>query len=121
MEQDTNTNPPDNSGNQDDALGNIENVDVRQVWRHEAHNFTPWLARKTWAGWAKPCILDLEPAEDTEVPGWPLLLGHSGPRSCILMAGKSPLRTNSSVDGPYPLGAAADLRRRTRSPRLRSG
>ena len=45
MEQDTNANPPGSAGHQDDALGNIENVDVRKVWRYEAHNFTPWLAR----------------------------------------------------------------------------
>lgn len=42
MQQDTN--PPGSAGNQDD-LGIIENVDVRKVWRYEAHNFTPWLAR----------------------------------------------------------------------------
>lgn len=27
-----------------DELGRLENVPVREVWRHEAHNFTPWLA-----------------------------------------------------------------------------
>ena len=45
MEPDTNANPPDNAGHQDDALGIIKNVRVREVWPHEAHNFTPWLAR----------------------------------------------------------------------------
>ena len=66
MEQDTNTNPPDNAGNQDD-LGNIENVDVRQVWRHEAHNFTPWLARNL-GRLGQALHLELGPSGDTEVP-----------------------------------------------------
>lgn len=26
-------------------LGKIEQVDVRGIWKHEAHDFTPWLAR----------------------------------------------------------------------------
>ncbi len=26
-------------------LGSLEDVDVREVWDHEAHDFTPWLAR----------------------------------------------------------------------------
>ena len=25
-------------------LGKLEQVDVRRAWRHEAYNFTPWLA-----------------------------------------------------------------------------
>lgn len=28
------------------SLGRLENVDVRQIWNHEAHDFTPWLARE---------------------------------------------------------------------------
>ncbi len=26
------------------AIGTLQNVDLRNVWEHEAHNFTPWLA-----------------------------------------------------------------------------
>jgi hypothetical protein len=26
-------------------LGTLERVDVREAWTHEAHNFTPWLAK----------------------------------------------------------------------------
>ena len=26
-------------------LGALEQVDVREVWRHEAQDFTPWLDR----------------------------------------------------------------------------
>ena len=67
MEQDTNANPPDNAGHQDDALGNIENVDVRKVWRYEAHNFTPWLARNL-GRLGQALHLELGPSGDTEVP-----------------------------------------------------
>lgn len=64
MQQDTN--PPGNAGNQDD-LGIIENVDVRQVWRYEAHNFTPWLARNL-GRLGQALHLELGPSGDTEVP-----------------------------------------------------
>ena len=67
MQQDTNTNPPGSAGHQDDALGIIENVDVRQVWRHEAHNFTPWLARNL-GRLGQALHLELGPSGDTEVP-----------------------------------------------------
>jgi hypothetical protein len=28
------------------GLGRLERVDVRTIWRREAHDFTPWLATK---------------------------------------------------------------------------
>ena len=27
-----------------DELGRLEKVDIRKIWEHEAHSFTPWLA-----------------------------------------------------------------------------
>ena len=27
-------------------LGKVERVDVRTIWPHEAHDFTPWLASR---------------------------------------------------------------------------
>lgn len=63
MQQDTN--PPGNAGNQDD-LGIIKDVGVWEVWPHEAHNFTPWLARNL-GRLGQALHLDLEPAGVTEV------------------------------------------------------
>lgn len=63
MQQDTN--PPGNAGNQDD-LGIIKDVDVREVWPHEAHNFTPWLARNL-GRLGQALHLDLGPSGVTEV------------------------------------------------------
>ena len=67
MQQDTNANPPDNAGHQDDALGIIKNVRVREVWPHEAHNFTPWLAQNL-GRLGQALHLDLGPSGDTEAP-----------------------------------------------------
>ena len=67
MQQDTNANPPGSAGHQDDALGIIKDVkDLREVWRHEAHNFTPWLARNM-ERLGQALHLDLEPSGVTEV------------------------------------------------------
>ena len=27
-------------------LGNLEKVNLREIWRHEAHNFTQWLSKE---------------------------------------------------------------------------
>ena len=46
-------------------LGELRPVDVRAVWEHEAHNFTPWLAGNLYR-LSDTLGLDLEPV-DTEV------------------------------------------------------
>lgn len=47
-------------------LGVLEQVDVREVWRHEAQDFTPWLAENL-DKLSAILDVDLEP-EDVEVP-----------------------------------------------------
>ena len=47
-------------------LGRLERADVREAWRHEAHNFTPWLSENLDRLSAELGIDDLE-LEDTEV------------------------------------------------------
>lgn len=42
-------------------LGKLERVDLRDVWQHEAHHFTPWLAQpENLAALGKELGLDLE-------------------------------------------------------------
>src|SRR5436309_2270643 len=47
-------------------LGTLKRIDAREVWKHEALQFTPWL-REHIGALADALQLDLEPAE-TEVP-----------------------------------------------------
>ena len=47
-------------------LGRLERADVREAWRHEAHNFTPWLSKNLDRLSAELGIDDLE-LEGTEV------------------------------------------------------
>ena len=60
---------------QEPALGALETADLRDAWKHEAHDFTPWLANLDRLG--SELGVELE-KEDTEV--------HVGPYRADIVA-----------------------------------
>ena len=67
-------------------LGKLTPLDAREVWAHEAHDFTPWLlANAVHLGEVLGIDLELEIAEHAVGGFWLDLLGRDQTNDCVLI------------------------------------